>query len=130
MPIAFSLADVRAIRVKRALFVAAFAATTVVGLVAASAQDRNRVVRMGRSVTVENLTGEIILNVYATNKYDKVWDIDLLGKEVIMPGHRRRLIVDDYSAECMFDVRVRTKSNRTITASGNVCGSGAHWSVR
>ena len=85
---------------------------------------------MGRSVTVENLTGEVIYHFYATNRFDKAWDLDLLGTDVIYPGERRRIGVDDYSAECDFDVKVTTKSNRTLTASGNVCGSGAFWSVR
>src|SRR5262245_58184215 len=76
-----------------------FASIAALGLMTAHAQDRNRVVKMGRSVTVENQTGEIIYNLYATNKYDKAWDVDLLGKDVIYPGERRRINVDDYSAE-------------------------------
>lgn len=88
----------------------------VVGSLPASAQ------RYDRRIEIVNNTRTTIRTVNATNVGRRDWGVDLLGNEIIPPGRRMVINVEDRTGYCRYDFRAIFTDGRQVTRQGmNVC---------
>ncbi|HXF53665.1 MAG TPA: hypothetical protein VNK52_06025 [Hyphomicrobiaceae bacterium] len=83
-----------------------------------------------RGFTVINAGNEPVFHVFASRCEERNWGTDRLGSnEVISPGQRRMLNLQEGSGPCCYDMRVRFKSGTKRDLMGvDVCRL-THWTV-
>ena len=77
------------------------ALASVVASSAAAAQDgKNRI------VLINNKTGYVVNEIYASNTSATDWQEDILHENTLQPGATLRANIDDGTGHCVFDFRI------------------------
>lgn len=76
------------------------AAASVLASFAVAADDKNRV------VLINNKSGYVVTEIYASNTSAEDWQEDILHENVLKPGGTLRANIDDGTGHCMFDFRI------------------------
>ena len=84
---------------RRVLTCFAIAAILARGL-AAAADGKNRL------VLINNKTGYVVNEIYASNTTATDWQEDILKEDVLQPGATLRANIDDGTGHCVFDFRI------------------------
>jgi hypothetical protein len=89
-------------------------AFSVLGLGTMQAQDRH--------VRVINETSHTLVSFYASNILRPGWEEDILGLDVLAPGHSVRMNIDDGTGYCWFDLKaVFADGSEAVRYGVNVC---------
>jgi hypothetical protein len=96
------------------LMVLSLFAFSVLGLGTMQAQDRH--------VSVINETSRTLVSFYASNILRPGWEEDILGFNVLAPGHSVRVNIDDGTGYCWFDLKaVFADGSEAVRYGVNVC---------
>lgn len=77
---------------------------------------------LDRQVNVNNLTGSVMTEFYASNTGEDNWQEDILGEQVVGAGETATINIDDGSGFCKYDFRaVFDDGTEVIAADNNVC---------
>jgi hypothetical protein len=96
------------------LMVISLFAFSVIGLGTMQAQDRH--------VRVINETSHTLVSFYASNILRPGWEEDILGLDVLAPGHSVRMNIDDGTGYCWFDLKaVFADGSEAVRYGVNVC---------
>src|SRR5271166_5183344 len=78
-----------------------------------------------RHVTLVNNSNETIVEFHASASSHGTWEEDILGRDVLPPGHQVRINIDDGTGACVFDFLTITESHQRVERRGvNVCVVG------
>lgn len=74
-------------------------------------------------INLVNATSQSIERFYASNVGTNHWEEDILGVNILHPGHYVRINLYDGSGYCRFDFKTVMESGQTIVRRNvNVCG--------
>ena len=77
-----------------------------------------------RRVTIENLSGQAVYNLYASPITATTWEEDLLGEGTIPAGTSKVANIDNGTNECYYDLKVKMANGREhVQRKINVCAS-------
>tara|TARA_R110002124_G_scaffold9586_6_gene49224 strand:+ start:3105 stop:3440 length:336 start_codon:yes stop_codon:yes gene_type:complete len=77
---------------------------------------------LDRRVNINNLTGSVMTEFYASNTGADDWEEDILGDQVVGAGETATINIDDGSGYCKFDFKaVFDDGAEVISADNNVC---------
>ncbi|WP_224701763.1 hypothetical protein [Devosia aquimaris] len=77
---------------------------------------------LDRTVSVNNLTGSVMTEFYASNTGTNDWQEDILGDQVVGAGETATINIDDGSGYCKFDFKaVFDDGTEVISPDNNVC---------
>ncbi|WP_137151413.1 hypothetical protein [Devosia sp. FKR38] len=77
---------------------------------------------LDRTVSVNNLTGSVMTEFYASNTGTGDWQEDILGDQVVGAGETATINIDDGSGYCKFDFKaVFDDGTEVIAPDNNVC---------
>ena len=83
-----------------------------------------------RHVVVVNNSSYIMTKFYASNKSMRNWEEDILGTDVLPPGYRVRINVDDGSGYCIYDFKAVFSNGKKLEKFDvNVCITSI-WTIR
>jgi hypothetical protein len=103
-----------------------FAAFLTFVSVPAFAQSRDG---YNRWVWIINDTSVILTHFYASNVSQRGWGRDILGREVLYPGERVEILIDDGTGYCMYDFRAIFDYDTPVEFFGfNACEQAA-WTI-
>lgn len=75
-----------------------------------------------RYVWIVNHTSVTMNEFYASNTKAEDWEEDILGDDVLEPGHKTRIDIDDGSGACLFDFKaVFEDGSAPVKHAVNVC---------
>jgi hypothetical protein len=75
-----------------------------------------------RHIELENRSHTTIVGFYASNIGTNEWQEDILGSDMLRPGYRIRLDLDDGSGYCHFDfMTVFRDGTKVVRNDVNVC---------
>ena len=82
-----------------------------------------------RRVWIVNDTSWTMTHFYASNVDRTVWEEDILGRDILYPGERVRVDIDDGTGYCLYDLKAVFEDGDEVVRSGfDVCDSGS-WTV-
>ncbi|MGV8855297.1 MAG: hypothetical protein ACOH2L_11680 [Devosia sp.] len=77
---------------------------------------------LDRKVNVNNLTGSVMTEFYASNTGENDWQEDILGEDVLGAGETVSINIDDGSGYCKYDFKaVFEDGTDVISSDNNVC---------
>ncbi|HEY7067822.1 MAG TPA: hypothetical protein VII06_40580 [Chloroflexota bacterium] len=78
-----------------------------------------------RDFTLVNQTGRTITNAYVSSSANSNWGRDVLGRDVLLPGHSTGIeFTGGLSAQCLYDIRVVTRGGAEGTLyEVNLCAT-------
>lgn len=81
------------------------------------------------NVRIYNESSDVVYSLYATNRDDGYWGVDILP-EVIYPGESQVVDLDDYSCYCKYDLLAETEDESAywVRHDVNVC-SMTDWTL-
>jgi hypothetical protein len=101
---------------KALALVTAFAAVISISSAAVASDGKNR------KVTVQNVSGQSIYNLYASPITSTTWEEDLLGDGTIPAGTSKVANIDNGTAQCNYDLKAVMANGREHIRRGvNVC---------
>ena len=75
-----------------------------------------------RHVTIVNNTNVAMTNFYGSNAGADIWQEDILGQDVLPPGHSVNINFDDGSGYCTFDFKAVFRDGSSLVDSNiDVC---------
>ncbi|TFI57309.1 hypothetical protein E2493_15700 [Sphingomonas parva] len=83
-----------------------------------------------RKITVENLSGQVVRELYASPVTAKTWEEDLLGQKTLASGTSINANIDNGTSECRYDLKAVRADGREYTHRDvNVCAA-SKWMLR
>ena len=80
---------------------------------------------LDRHVVLVNNTDFTIVEFYASSVGQKTWQEDILGADVLPPGGRVRINIDDGTGYCKYDLKaVFNDGDEVVKQAMNVCEVG------
>jgi hypothetical protein len=77
---------------------------------------------LDRRVKIINNTSQIMVKFQASNRDSRSWEEDILGQDIIKPGHTVNVNINDGKGYCVFDFRATFRGGQTVVRRGvNVC---------
>lgn len=78
-----------------------------------------------RNVTIINKTKHVIVSFYASNVGSNDWEEDILDTDMLKPGQRIQINIDDGTGYCKYDFKALFDDGDEVIQKGvNVCEIG------
>ena len=74
-----------------------------------------------RMITLQNLSSETIVEFHASRVSTDKWEEDILGHDVLPPGYKVKINVDDGTGACLFDFKTVSTHHTIIRRNVDVC---------
>lgn len=76
--------------------------------------------------TLVNGTSSVMTGFYASPPNVDDWEEDILGSDVLNPGEKINITINDGRDDCTYDFRAEWKDSSPTETVGNVCNGGTY----